>query len=105
MNEQRIVELEQQLETEQELTHEAITKAVMLDNWLSLIAANLHVMQNTTSAVLIREAQESTEKIIAEYEAWMTQQQRQAAVALLNDTAVAAELEGARGVDRAGVGS
>lgn len=96
------VELKRQLEIERQITHETIATAVILDNWLALIAANLHVMQHAQSSQLIHEAQESTEKIIAEYEAWQTQQQRQTAVALLSDPDVMKELE-AHGSDIKGV--
>ena len=91
--------LQEQLHIEQELTHEAIAIAVMLDNWLSLVSADVQVMQHAQSSQLIHEAQENIEKITAEYEAW---RRDKAVGVLLEDTAVVAELDG-HGIDRVGV--
>lgn len=86
------VELRRQLKIEQQLTHEAHVKAAVLDNWLSSISKAMRGMVGAPPAI-VHELQNTIEQVIAEYDAGI----------ILGVPELTEELEGAHGTGRVGV--
>ena len=87
------VELRRQLEIERQLTHEAHVKAAVLDHQLATISKAVRGMVGAPPAI-VHQLQDVIDQVIAEYDAGL----------ILAVPELAAELD-AHGVDRAGVGS
>lgn len=87
-------DLRRQLEIERQLVDEFATKAAVLDHQLATISKAMRGMVGAPPAI-VHQLQDVIDQVIAEYDAGL----------ILSVTELAAELEGAHGVDRAGVGS